>query len=114
MEKENLSLRKAGKQADVAHTTIDRILKDESVDLDTVQKVCDWLGIPPSSVLDTNEDRSENIDLVAQLFALNDEFSQVFVEISEKIKDKLIDEVILDEITGYASYRLHQHLARKE
>ena len=36
MEKEHPSLRTAGKQADVAHTTIDRVRNGETVDLETV------------------------------------------------------------------------------
>jgi hypothetical protein len=31
MEQENLSLRKAGDQAGVAHTTIDRVTKEKSI-----------------------------------------------------------------------------------
>ena len=50
MKKENLSLRKAGIQAGVAHTTIDRVCKGESVDLETVQKISDWVGVPVSTL----------------------------------------------------------------
>ena len=108
MEEEQLSLRKAGIQADVAHTTIDRVRNGETVDLGTVKKICDWLGVPVSSVVDVGEEKKAMMEEVASLFALNEEFSEVFTKIANKIKDGKLSTDILIEITGFASYRMHE------
>jgi transcriptional regulator with XRE-family HTH domain len=113
MTEENLSLRNAGDKAGVAHTTIDRILKEKSVDLETLQKVCDWIGIPLSSVIDVGEEQSELFEDIAALFALNPEFTKVFSEMADKVKKGKLDADILAELTGYASYRMHQKLQAK-
>jgi len=112
MKQENLSLRKAGKQADVAHTTIDRVCKGEQIDLDTVQKICDWVGVPVSAVVDTGEKKSPMVDDIAALFALNEEFSEVFTKIAKKVKARELSPDILTEITAFASFRLHQKLKK--
>lgn len=108
MEEEQLSLRKAGIQADVAHTTIDRVRNGEKVDLGTVKKICDWLGVPVSSVVDVGEEKKAMMEEVASLFALNEEFSEVFTKIANKIKDGKLSTDILIEITGFASYRMQE------
>ena len=114
MKKENLSLRKAAAKAGVAHTTIDRILKQESVEFETLKKVSDWVGIPVSSILDTGNEKFEVMEEIAKLFAMNPEFSQVFSEIAEKIKIGDLDANILAEITGFASYRMHEKMKNKQ
>ena len=108
LKKEGLSLRKAGLQADVAHTTIDRVQKGQSVDLETTKKICDWLGVPVSTVVDVGEEKKPMMEEVASLFALNEEFSEVFTKISNKIKNGKLSTDILIEITGFASYRMQE------
>lgn len=108
LKNENLSLRKAGEQAGVAHTTIDRVQKGQSIDLETTKKICDWLGVPVSSVVDVGEETTAKMEEVASLFALNDKFSDVFTKISKKIKNGMLSTDILIEITAFASFRMHE------
>ena len=110
MKDENLSLRKAGDQAGVAHTTIDRVLKKETIDLETMEKICKWVGIPVSAVLDAGDEKSEMVDEVAALFAMNEEFSFVFDELASRIKTGELDTTILSEINAFVSYRMHERL----
>jgi DNA-binding Xre family transcriptional regulator len=113
LKEDNLSLRKAADQANVAHTTIDRIRKGEQVDLGTVKKICDWLGTPVSSILDIGNKQSPKAEEVVALFSLNDEFLEVFYEIAEKVKSEEVDTDILNEITAFADFRLQKHLSKK-
>ena len=106
MEQDHLSLRAAGAQAGVAHTTIDRVIKDESVDLATLEKVCDWLGVPVMSVLDIENDEDETLEQIAAALALCPELSDVFTEIAERALAGEIDQAILREVAAFASYRL--------
>ncbi|MBG0785437.1 MAG: hypothetical protein H0S79_10070 [Anaerolineaceae bacterium] len=108
MEKEHLSLRTAGKQADVAHTTIDRVRNGETVDLETVKKISAWLGVPVSSMVDVGQEKKAMLEEVASLFALNDEFSDVFTKISKRIKDGKLSTDILIEITAFTSFRMQE------
>jgi transcriptional regulator with XRE-family HTH domain len=113
MEQEKLSLRKAGKQADVAHTTIDRVLRLQSIDLDTMEKICKWLGIPVSAVIDEEVKGSKRIQNIATMFSMNDEFERVFSEIAMKIDAGTLDHDIITEITSFASFRLHERTKSK-
>lgn len=110
MQQENLSLRSAGTQAGVAHTTIDRVLKEESVDLNTLEKVCDWVGVPVTSVLDINDDGNKILDQIAAAIALCPELEDVFSEIADHVLGGELDQSILGEVAAFASYRLGQQL----
>ena len=113
MKSDRLSLRKAGDQAGVAHTTIQRVLDEETIDLTTVEKICDWLGIPASAVLNVESPNITMAEDVSTLFALDDEFAKVFSNIAQKIKLGALDKEILTEITAFADFRLHEHLENR-
>lgn len=106
MEADHLSLRAAGIEAGVAHTTIGRVLKEESVDLLTLEKVCDWLSVPVTSILDVKDEDSELLAQMASAVALCPELSEVFSEIADLVLAGEIDQTILSEVASFASYRL--------
>lgn len=118
MDKENLSLRKAGKQAGVAHTTIDRALNGESLDYQTLEKICDWLGVPVITVIDAQQDNKKQdyniktLEKIAKTVALCPEFEEVFSEVAEEVLAGKLSISILDEITSFASFRLYKHQER--
>ena len=113
MDQEHISLRTAGEQAGVAHTTIDRVRKGKAIDLERTKKICDWVGIPVSSVVDVGEVKADMLDEVASLFAMNDEFSDVFTEIAEKVKSGDLPQEILGEITAFAAFRMDRLLGEE-
>lgn len=110
MEAENLSLRSAGDQAGVAHTTIDRIIKDKSVDFDTIEKVCGWLGVPVTTVLDIQKDDRKILDQIASVLALSPQLAGVFSELAERVIAGEVDSGVLAEVAAFTSYRLNQPL----
>jgi len=113
MEEENLSLRKAGKQAGVAHTTIDRVLKGLDVDLSTVEKISRWVGIPVSDAIDLKNAEEGFQGEIATLIALNPEFKEVFSALAKAITQGNISTDILIELTGFTSYRLQKYREKK-
>jgi len=113
MNQDKLSLRTAGDQVGVSHTTIDRVLKEKSVDLETVQKVCDWVGIPITNVLDINQANVEMVDEVAALISLNPELKKVLRKLDNNIKIGALNPIILSEIAAFISYRMHEKLIKK-
>ena len=109
LKQENLSLRKAGKHANVAHTTIDRVLKGEQVDLVTIEKICAWLNIPVSKVLDIKREESTYKSDFPGLIALYPELGEVLVELAVEITQHNMDPTILSEIAGFISYRMQMY-----
>lgn len=114
MENEHLSLRSAAEQIGVAHTTVDRVLKEEPVDLTTLEKICDWVGIPVTAVLDISDDNNEVMDQLSAAMALCPELSDVFTEIAEKVLKGELEQSILSEVASFASYRLNLHKRKVE
>lgn len=112
MKQENLSLRQAGKQAGVAHTTIDRVRNGDPLDFDTVKKISEWVGIPVSSAVDVGEMKAPMVDEVAAMFSMKTEFSEVFGKIANKIKSGELSSDILTEITAFASFRMEKLLEK--
>lgn len=113
MEEENLSLRKAGKQAGVAHTTIDRVLKGLDVDLSTVEKISRWVGIPVSDAIDLKNAEEGIQGEIATLIALHPEFGEVFSALAREITQGGLSTDILIELTGFISYRLQKYREKK-
>lgn len=113
MDEEKLSLRTAGKQAGVAHTTIDRILKGEPVDLSTMEKISRWVGIPVSDALDLKNAEEGIQGEIATLIALHPEFGEVFSALAKEITKGGLSTDILNEITGFTSYRLQKYREKR-
>jgi transcriptional regulator with XRE-family HTH domain len=107
MERQHLSLRRAAHQIGMAHTTVDRIVKDESLDLSTIQKACDWLDIPIHTVLDVDYRDIEVLNNVVGFLAMNQELAVRIFELSTNIKSGNVSPLILGEIAAFISYRSH-------
>lgn len=109
MDDEKLSLRKAGKAAGVAHTTIDRVLKGEDVDLVTVEKISRWVGIPVSKAIDLKNAEGGIQGDITTLIGLHPEFGEVLSALAKEIIVGGLSSEILIEITGFMSYRLQKY-----
>lgn len=108
IEKKGLSERKTAEAIGVSPTTIGRVLRGESIDVDTLVAICDWMNINPSHVLDSR--LSGNDSLVAALTAIvesDPRLATVFDEALEKLYNQEIGPDDLRELLRYAAYRLH-------
>ena len=113
MKEEGLSLRKAGDQAKVAHTTIDRVLKGEHIDLKTVMKISAWLGIPASEVIVLKESTENLQSDINSLNALHPELGEVLSKLTKEIIEGNVSPTILAEITGFTAYRMKAYKGKK-
>jgi DNA-binding Xre family transcriptional regulator len=100
-----ISVRSAAEELGVSHTTIHRILKNENVDLDTVIKMCDWLGVRPSTLLDASS-RDNISDKVAAIIQVSPGLSKLFTEMVRDFEDGKMSERDIMDVLSYASYKL--------
>lgn len=111
MDVENLSLRETGEKIGVSHSTVARIVDGETVEVDTLVKICDFLNIPVETVLDIREEPEEILQQVVMVLSIEPELSQIFGDIARGIINKEVDRKVLSEIAAFASYRLEHELA---
>lgn len=114
MDEEGLSLRKAGDQAGVAHTTIDRVLNGNQIDLKTLMKISTWLGIPASEVIFLKASNENLKSDVASLNALHPELGEVLSTLTDEIVKGNVSPTILAEITGFTAYRMKVYKEKKK
>ncbi len=115
MNEEKLSVRKAAKLiGGVSHSTIARVINGETVEVDTLIRICDFLKIPVAEVLDLEEGPRELTNKIRKLVSFEPELGEVFKKIADGIADEKIDREILSEIASFASFRLHVHMTEKK
>ena len=107
MRQRNLSLREAGKEIGVSHTTISRILQGQAADIDTLIDMCKWLGISPSEVLDSNVEGSRGLgSRIATILEANPKLALVFEEAIGRLEKGEISPQTIEDLVAYMSYRL--------
>jgi len=106
ISKRNVSLRVAAQEIGTSHTTISRIIKgDNKLDLNTISKVCEWLKIEPSIVL--NEEVSSNLgNRIALLVQNEPKLKDLFERLLTDIDGNEISVSDAQDILEYAAYRL--------
>jgi len=110
MDEEKLSVRAAAKLiGGVSHSTVARVINGETVEVDTLIRICDFLKIPVAEVLDLEEGPRELIGKIRKLVSFEPELGEVFKKIADGIIDEEIDREILSEVTAFASFRLHYY-----
>ncbi len=104
--KHDLSERQLAEELGVASTTVGRALRGEPVDLATIQKIADWLGVETASLLN-----SEGVGpdaLAAQLSALIEaepKLAEVFEEAMRRVRTGKMDPSVVRDLIAYAAYR---------
>jgi len=110
-----ISTRKLGRSIGVAHTTIARILDGQAVDLDTIEKVADYLQVNVVDLLNVgNRDKTEALGAqVALLCEMEPRLVKVFREAMHGVnKDKIPPEALRD-IIRYAAFRINMETDEK-
>lgn len=106
----NISEREASRRSGVSPTTIGRILKGESVDVDTLVKVCNWLGVSPSIVLDAY--RPDNLEArIAAILQARPDLANVFQGVMDRIESDKIPSSVMDDVIAYINYRTSREIS---
>ena len=107
LRERDLSLRAAAKEIGVAHTTLARILEGYPADLETLEKICIWLELPLSSLLDIQIEKDDLLDKLNALLAIEPALKEVIVQGLEMMEKGIVPPQVLREVVNYAAYKLN-------
>jgi len=113
LQKDHLSVRRAAAGIGIAHTTLNRILQSEEIDLETYKRVCGWLGISPADALHAEGKLGTMSELAAQLAVLveaSPSLAAIFQEVLTKQQAGAISMETVNELVQYAGYRLSREV----
>ena len=109
MKLENLSLRAAAIKIGVSHSTIDRVLKGEMVEIDTLTKFSEFLKIPIDDLIGQSKEINKRFDRISNLFSIEPELAEVLDKMVKGIKSGDIDKKIITEVSAFTAFRIRHY-----
>ena len=106
MSKRGLSSHTAAVEIGVSHTTILRALRGDSVDVDTIVKIANFLGVRPSEILNSTQDTAL-ADQIAVLLSHSPQLETQLREAVQKVRDGKMDAATLADVVAYAAFKFH-------
>jgi transcriptional regulator with XRE-family HTH domain len=103
-----MSLRQAGREIGIAHTTLKRILDGEPYDVATAQKIADWLGVPLSTLLDTggtSEDKATLAAKIAAVIETEPRLARVFGDAMDRVLKGEVSNEAFRDLAAYAAFK---------
>ena len=107
MKDKGLASRKAAEEIGVTHTTILRALRGETVDVDTIIKIANWLKIRPSELLDSMTTDATLPEQLATLLSHSRDLEEHLADAVERVKAGQLDPAVLRDIVSYALFKLN-------
>jgi transcriptional regulator with XRE-family HTH domain len=108
MKKKGVSPRQVGEEVGVAHTTINRALRGETVDVGTIIKISQWLKVKPSTLLnsmvDTGSGLPDQIAVMLESFPL---LAENFSKAIDALVAGEVDPAIIEDIAAYTAYKIN-------
>ncbi|MBW6475449.1 MAG: helix-turn-helix transcriptional regulator [Anaerolineaceae bacterium] len=109
LDADKMSVRVAAKQIGVSHSTVARAANGETVEVDTLIKIADFLKMPVEELVEETGQFPHHLVQLNVLMSIKPELVDVLSEITKKVKLGFIDSDILTEIAAFASFRLHEY-----
>ncbi len=106
LDDENLSLRTGAKQVGVSHSTLGRIIDGESLDLDTLIKACDWLGVSPVTILDVLTNTDDTAALLVAFLEAHPQLHSAFENLLGETLQEQLPARVLEDILQFIAFRL--------
>ena len=106
---DGMSLRQAGREIGIAHTTLKRILDGEPYDVATAQKIAGWLGVPLSTLLDAGGPTEDKDALAAQIAAVLEtepRLAEVFGKAMQRVLNGEMSNEAFRDLAAYAAFKL--------
>jgi transcriptional regulator with XRE-family HTH domain len=108
MRDQGLSSHKVAEAIGVSHTTILRALRSDTVDLNTIFKIANFLNVRPSELLDSMATDTTLPDQLAVLLSHSRELENELKDAVERTQAGELDPAVIRDIVSYALYKLNQ------
>jgi transcriptional regulator with XRE-family HTH domain len=102
-------MRQVGRDTGLSTTTVGRILEGEPLDVDTLVTICNWIGVLPSEVLDSESMLPSSLGAkIAAAVSAEPELAKVFGEAIDLFTQNKMSQDELNDIVAYTTFRLRQ------
>ena len=109
-----LSSRQAAEVIGVAHTTVLRGLRGESIDLETLVKFSEWLEVKPHTLLNSMSAAKDSLsDQIAVMLEGNSDLAGEFEKAIAAIAKGRVEPAIVEDIAIYITYVINVRTKRK-
>jgi len=113
MKKKGVSTRQVAKEIGTSHTTILRILRGDIVDVGTILKISEWLGVKPATLINSlATTKSALPDQISVMLGKHPHLEAEFAKAIKAIIDEKVDPVIIEDIAAYAAYKINLGTSR--
>lgn len=108
LQNSRMSERQAAAICNVSQATIGRILDNEAVDLSTLLRVCAWLGVSPSSMMDgeLSDDNNSLANALSVFIETDQQLADALRTGAKRVKEGNIKPEVIREIARYAAFIL--------
>lgn len=101
------SLREISEACGLSHMTVYRAVKGYNIDIDSMMKLCNYLGVSVSEVLESDVGGEDTIgQRLTLLLSQYPEFKELFSNLLDNLAQGAIDIRDVRDIVNYATYRL--------
>lgn len=115
MARKQYTARKAALEMGIAHNTLPRILKGETPSLDTFLKVCSWLSVAPSLVLDGEGEHPNKLAAqIAAILEAEPRLANTFSKALERVLEGRMSPQTFRELAAFAAYQMDKLSAEDE
>ncbi len=106
IKEKGLSNRAAAREVGIAHTTLQRFLAGQPFDMDTVLKICSYLGIAPDAALNSLPSKTEPINDLIMVLQSEPELAEAFMKAVNEFKSNRLSKEDLLDIIEFATYKI--------
>lgn len=108
-KKAHLSNRATARVVGVSHSTIGRALAGEQLDMATLEKFSEFLGVPVSTLADLGVEGATGLSAkIEALVSQEPELAAVFEEAIDLILGGRMEASVFSDLISYASFRMEQ------
>jgi transcriptional regulator with XRE-family HTH domain len=108
MKNRGLGIREVAIEIGTSHTTILRALRGDMVDLGTILKISNWIGVKPATLINSLADtKSALSDQIAVMLGKHPKLEAEFEKAVKGMAEDEVDPAIIEDIAAYASYKIN-------
>lgn len=114
MKKRGLSTRQVAKEIGTSHTTILRTLRGEIVDVVTILKFSEWMGVKPATLINSLAETEKALpEKITVMLGNHPLLEREFAKAVKAIIADQIDPAIIQDIAAYAAYKINLGTAKQ-